>query len=122
MTPRLWIIAVELFGPKGSHLVRTVIDTGATATLMPPEALLAIGCDPALSTERARIVTASGTEYLAVVRVPEIKALGQRIQNLQIMSHSLPSSGSMKGLLGMDFLLKIPDFQRLDSRFQKFFV
>ena len=76
MTPRFWIIAVELFGPRGSHVVRTIVDTGATATLMPPEALAAVGCDPAMSSERARIITASGTEYLAVVEVPEIKGLG----------------------------------------------
>jgi len=122
MTPRLWVIGVELFGPKGSHLVRAIVDTGATVTLMPPEALLAIGCDPALSNDRTRIVTASGTEYLAVVRVPEIKALGRRIQNLQVMSHALPSSSSVDGLLGMDFLLELAEFKQLDHRFRKHFL
>ena len=122
MTPRLWIVAVELFGPRGSHIVRAVIDTGATATLMPPEALVAIGCDPALSAERTRIVTASGTEYLAVVRVPEIKALGHRMRHLHVMSHALPTSSTVNGLLGMDFLLQLPAFRQFDKHFQEFFV
>ncbi len=122
MTPRLWIVPVELFGPKGSHIICAAIDTGATTSLIPPEALIAIGCDPALSTERAQILTVTSREYLALVRVPEISALGRRIQNLEVMSHALPFSSAVNGLLGMDFLLQIPEFRTLDKRFQKFLI
>ena len=119
---RIWTVTVELVGSKGSFLVRAAVDTGSDGTLMPPEALQAIGCDPTLSTDRTGIFTVSGREELALVRVPEVVALGHRIQNLQVMSHSLPSSSSVNGLLGMDFLLQIPDFQQLDHRFRKFLV
>jgi predicted aspartyl protease len=122
MTPSLWVVAVELVGPKSSHVVHAAIDTGATTTLIPPEALVAIGCDPALSAERAQILTVSGREYLALVRVPKIFALGHRFENLQVMSHAMPFSTTVNALLGMDFLLQLPDFQRLNKRFQKFFV
>jgi predicted aspartyl protease len=119
---RLWRVAVNLTGPKGSRLVYGVVDTGATVTLMPPDVLLAIGCDPAISKERAGIFTVSGTEILAIVHVPEISALGYRARNLEVMCHSLPQGGRANGLLGMNFLLQIPQFQNLDKHFQEFFV
>ena len=119
--PRLWVVSVKLIGPNDARAVHAVIDTGANTSLMPPEILRAIGCDPALSKERIGILTASGSESGVVVRVPEIIALDHRVRDLEILSHALPG-GRIDGVLGMDFLLHIPDFQVLDKRFQEFFV
>jgi predicted aspartyl protease len=120
--PRLWTVAVKLVGPLASRSVRAIVDTGANTTLMPPEVLLAVGCDPTLSNQRAGMLTASGVEYLAIVSVPEVTALGHSARDLNIFSHSLPYSGNIDGILGMDFLLQLPEFQELDKNFKKFFV
>lgn len=63
----LYFTRAALPGPQGVAVVRLLIDTGSTFTVVPVEVLEAVGCSPATTKEHVRIATASG--YLIALRV-----------------------------------------------------
>ena len=108
----LLVVHALLKGPKDTKIIRLVVDTGATTTIIPPQIALAIGCNPVRAKHHLSIITASGLEYLPVVTVPVIESLGQHVNNLAVACHSLPPQSTVDGLLGLDFLSHVPAFQR----------
>ena len=108
----LLVVHALLKGPKDTKIIRLVVDTGATTTIIPPQIALAIGCNPVRAKHHLSIITASGLEYLPVVTVPVIESLGQQVKNLAVACHSLPPQSTVDGLLGLDFLSHVPAFQR----------
>ncbi len=98
-------------GPKDSKMIRVIVDTGATTTIIPPQVALAIGCDPARAKSRIDIITASGLEYLPRVTIPVVECLGQKMRRLLVSCHALPPQSTVDGLLGLDFLSQVPLFQ-----------
>lgn len=97
------LVSAEIFGPKGSHFVRMLLDTGASYTMLHPDALIKIGCEP-ISLHKRKITTASGIEWVSFVNIPEICALGQAVKDVEISAHDLPPSLPAEGLLGLNFL------------------
>lgn len=91
-------------GPLGVAVLRLLVDTGSTYTILPVEVLEALGCDPTASKARERIATASGYLLAPRVTVSWIQALGKKRRNMQVVAHTLPPAGPIEGLLGMDFL------------------
>ena len=79
----LVVLSAELFGPSGSGVLRLALDTGATATLVNAGHLLAVGYDPVLSSDRVRVTTGSGVEY-----VPRVE-----VSRIQIQIRTLPGEG-----------------------------
>ena len=71
----LLVVHALLKGPKDTKIIRLVVDTGATTTIIPPQIALAIGCNPVRAKHHLSIITASGLEYLPVVTVPVIESL-----------------------------------------------
>src|SRR3990167_3047312 len=104
-----------LKGPKDTKIIRLVVDTGATTTIIPPQFALAIGCDPVRAKKHISIITASGVEYLPVMTIPVIECLGQCVKNLPVTCHTLPPQSTVDGLLGLDFLSHVPAFQRFHN-------
>jgi clan AA aspartic protease (TIGR02281 family) len=83
-----------------------VLDTGASITTIPTEMALAIGCDPSRPVRRIEMITASGIEYVPVVKIPKIQLLGFEIKNVQAACLNLPPQSLVSGLLGLDVLTK----------------
>ncbi len=107
----LSLIIIEATIEKESKkTLRVALDTGCSRTIIPFEVAMAIGCDPAVSVKRTRIVTGSGIEIAPVVRLKNIKALGKVVKNLEVACHDLPPEGFVDGLLGIDFLRKFDLF------------
>ncbi|MFZ4508090.1 MAG: aspartyl protease family protein [Fimbriimonas sp.] len=100
----LILVDARVVGPVGVRQIRLALDTGATSTLINVEKLLALGYDPADSQDRARIVTGSGVEKVARVKIDFISALGRERSDFAIVAHTLPASAGIDGLLGLDFL------------------
>ena len=100
----LVVVQAEVFGPLGSIVLRLALDTGATATMINVAPLVTIGCDPSLWPDRVQVTTGSGVEYAPRVEVNRIKALGQERTLFSVLSHTLPASATIDGLLGLDFL------------------
>lgn len=94
----------ELVGPTGSIVLRLALDTGATSTMVNVAPLVAIGHDPALSADRVQVTTGSGVEYVALLRLHALRALGQERADFPVLAHTLPPSASIDGVLGLDFM------------------
>jgi hypothetical protein len=99
----LVIVRAELAGPAGAAVVRLALDTGATGTLVNVGLLVAIGYDPALAPDRVQVTTGSGVEFVPLVILDKISALGQERTAFPVLCHTLPPSASVDGLLGLDF-------------------
>ncbi len=100
----LVLVRAELFGPSGSSVLRLALDTGATNTVINAGVLLAVGYDPGGAADRVQITTGSGVEYVPRVEVSSIVALGTERSNFPVLSHTLPPSAGIDGILGLDFL------------------
>jgi len=99
----LIIVRAELTGPSGNAILQLALDTGATTSLINVAMLVAIGYDPALSTDRVQVTTGSGVEFAPRVELQRLTALGQERYGLQLLGHTLPPSSGVDGLLGLDF-------------------
>jgi predicted aspartyl protease len=100
----LIVVPAELWGPTGSVILRLALDTGATATLVNIAMLVGVGYDPALAPTRVQVTTGSGVEYVPLVTLNHIRALGQERFDFGVLGHTLPPSAGVDGLLGLDFL------------------
>jgi predicted aspartyl protease len=99
----LIIVRAELTGPSGSGVLRLALDTGATTSLVNIAMLVAIGYDPALTSDRVQVTTGSGVEFAPHVELQRLSTLGQERYGLPVLGHTLPPSSGVDGLLGLDF-------------------
>lgn len=99
----LVVLHAEVFGPLGSMILRLALDTGATASMINVAPLVTIGFDPSLTTTRVQVTTGSGVEYVPRIQIDSIRALGQERTPFSVLSHTLPPSATIDGLLGLDF-------------------
>ncbi len=102
-TQGLIVVPVRLFGPAGDMILRLALDTGATSTLINSEIMILLGYDPAASSDRIRVTTGSGIEFCPRVKIRQIEALGRSVGDFLILSHTLPPTSQVDGLLGLDF-------------------
>lgn len=104
--PRQSIILchVEIAGPKAELSLRLAVDTGATYSMIPIEAAVAIGCNPLKARRKIEITTGSGVEYVPVIRIPRFRAFGIELRNTEMVCHNLPTPSPVEGLLGLNFL------------------
>jgi predicted aspartyl protease len=100
----LILVPVQVHGPAGIAQLRLALDTGATATLIRPAHLEALGYDTALVQERVQMTTGSGVEFVFRLCITRVHALGQTRENFAVLGHTLPPSATVDGLLGLDFL------------------
>jgi predicted aspartyl protease len=100
----LILVAAEVIGPAGTGRLTLALDTGATQTLINTSLLVALGYDPAMSTERLKVTTGSGVEFAPLLSVQRLTALGQSRINLPVLAHTLPPTAKVDGLLGLNFL------------------
>ena len=101
----LLLLRAAVGGADGSVVVlRLLLDTGASFTVLPVEALETIGCETHRPLRRVRMVVASGVIVAPVVAVPWFHCLGQRLEGFLVAAHTLPPGTFVDGLLGMDFL------------------
>ena len=103
----LLIVYVRLSGPKGHRLIRLALDTGATTTMVPPHALLAIGVNPAKVSSYHETLTASSRELIPLVVVPELRVFETTFRRVALACHELPSESPVDGLLGLDLLTRL---------------
>ena len=100
----LLIFRAKIKSKAGSILLKMALDTGATFTMIPPDAAKAIGVNPALSNRMKEVTTGSGSVHCPLVTIPEFTALGSTVRNLEVFCHTLPPESPVDGLLGLNFL------------------
>ena len=103
----LWLrVAVGKSGDT-PLVVKLLIDTGASYTVLPTRILQRIGCNLEQPLEKKKIVTANGAIEVPIVAVPWFNCLGRARENYPVVALSLPASSFTDGLLGMDFLREV---------------
>lgn len=91
-------------GPAGTKVVRLLVDTGSSFTILPVEVLEAIGCDPVIRKRHVRLITGNGIVMVLRVPVEWVHVLGQQVDRISVAAHTIPFSEFFDGLLGMDIL------------------
>ena len=98
------ICHAEIASQKVELSLKMALDTGATYTMIPIEAAIAIGRNPLRSQCKIEITTGSSVEYVPVIIVPKFRAFGVEIKNMEVICHNLPHQSPVEGLLGLNFL------------------
>ena len=101
---RLLLTKAAVSGPAGVHVVRLLVDTGSVYTILPVEVLESLGSSPASSREHVRLITGSGYLIVPKVQAVWLQCLGQKVDRMAVIAHTLPIGSIVDGLLGMDFL------------------
>ena len=89
---------------RGVVVLRLLVDTGASYTMLPVEVVEGLGYDTHHPLNHCRIMSASGIIIAPVVEISWLNCLGQRVEIFPVVVHTLPSGTFIDGLLGMDFL------------------
>lgn len=109
--PTLLLVYAILTGPKGRTMLRLALDTGASYTMLPPEKLALVGYAPHAATKTIEILTASGTEWTPVVTIGSLRFLSCEAKYLEVVSHALPPTSPVEGLLGLNALHHFAPFR-----------
>ena len=104
---KLLITRAAIGDKDGTRIVRLMVDTGSSYTILPLDPLEAIGSNPSIAKDKVRILTASGLIVAPTVRVGWINCLGHRTPHFRVTAYTLPFGIFVDGLLGMDLLMKI---------------
>ncbi len=107
---------------RRSAMLRMVVDTGATYTMIPRKMALAVGLDLSRASRSIPIITASAVEYVPVLHMPHFRCLGIEFRNIEFVCHDLPSQSAVDGLLGLNVLRHFPPFQRFQRELHSFLV
>jgi hypothetical protein len=111
----LLILEADIVGPVRVVTVRLVLDTGASQTMIRPRSLVAAGYNPATTTRRGNIRSATGGSTAPILDVSAISCLGRVRTKLPVLAHDPPPTVVYDGLLGLDFfrgLVLTLDFAR----------
>ena len=97
------LVSAEATGPLGSAMLKLLLDTGASTSLINLRMLLSLGFDPAQSGRRVTMTTGSGVQVVPLVVLTRLGALGRNRFGMPAIAHSLPTQSGVDGLLGLDF-------------------
>ena len=93
-------------GAGGTKVVRLLVDTGSSFTILPVEVLAAIECDPATSKDHVRLITGNGVVIAPRVPVEWFHVLGRELKAFSVVAYTIPFSQFFDGPLGMDVLMR----------------
>jgi predicted aspartyl protease len=88
-------------------VVKLLVDTGASYTLLSAKVLLSLGYTLDNPTQRLTVVAAGGTLQAPMLQLTWFSCLGQVMQNCSVLAWNLPGGITASGLPGMDFLSSI---------------
>ncbi|MEW6417370.1 MAG: retropepsin-like aspartic protease [Nitrospirota bacterium] len=98
-------IGVTSFDGSWVIYLPVVLDTGATTTILPADILADLGYDPGNpGLPRTRMITGSGIGYSPYITVKSLIVGGEKIDNVGVLCHDLPTETGIDGLLGLNFL------------------
>jgi aspartyl protease family protein len=96
-------------------VVRLLVDTGSTYTILPDEMLYSLALDPSINRERVRLITGSSYLIAPRVEVHRFSCLGHTVEKFKVVAHTLPPESFVDGLLGMDFLTRVKAVISIES-------
>ena len=103
----LILIPVKVMGIDGNSFrdIEVALDTGATTTSIPRYVVSALGYNVSNPKDIVEVITGSGVEEAPVIEVKGLTAIGQTIENIEVMCRDLPLEAPVEGVLGLNFLM-----------------
>ena len=103
----LILISIKVIGIDGESFrdIEVALDTGASTTSIPIYVASALGYSTSDPKSINEIVTGSGVEEAPVIEVKALTAIGQTIENIEVICLDLPLEVHAEGVLGLNFLL-----------------
>lgn len=98
------LIEAEVTGTARSLTLELILDTGATNSLLNEAVVQALGYDLSVVTTRVGMTTGSAIVSVPRVTLTRMTALGAHRFGFPVLVYTLPSTASVAGLLGLDFL------------------
>ncbi len=80
------------------------LDTGASTTVIPTKIALDLGYDLSNPKGNEEIITGSGIELMKRITVHKLTAIGETVENIDVLCHDLPADSIIDGVLGLNFL------------------
>lgn len=101
------LIPVKVMGIDGNNFrdIEVALDTGATTTSIPIYVISALGYNVSKPKNIVEVITGSGVEEAPVIEIKALTAIGQTIENIEVMCHDLPPEAPVEGVLGLNFLM-----------------
>ncbi len=100
----LWLRASVGRAKENPLVLRLLVDTGSSYTVLPRLILERLGCNLQQPRQTTTIVTASAIVKMPIVAVSWFNCLGVRKENFSVVAMDLPMGSFTNGLLGIDFL------------------
>jgi hypothetical protein len=99
----LIIVPVRLFGPAGRYDCALSFGHRSYEHIGKLGHHDLLGYNPATSPDRIQVTTGSRVELCPRVTVQRLEALSKAVNDFPILSHTLPPTSQVDGLLGLDF-------------------
>ena len=89
---------------NASQAVPVALDTGATFTTISPKVAVDLGYDLSYPNQEVKFFTANSTVSAPIITVRQLTAIGETVDNIDVLCHDLPEGSIVEGLLGLNFL------------------
>ena len=101
----LIVIPIKVMGIDGESFrdVEVALDTGASTTSIPSYVVSALGYN--IPNPIDDIITGSGVEKAPIIEIKGLTAIGQTIENIEVVCLDLPPEIYVEGVLGLNFLI-----------------
>lgn len=101
------MIPIKVIGIDGNSFrdIEVALDTAATTTSIPIYVASTLGYNISKPKRIEEVVTGSGIEKVSVIEIKALTAIGQTIENIEVMCHDLPLEAYVEGVLGLNFLM-----------------
>ncbi|MBR8830030.1 MAG: hypothetical protein N5P05_003313 [Chroococcopsis gigantea SAG 12.99] len=100
----LWLRVAVGSSSSNPLLLRLLVDTGSSYTVLPTKILERLGCNLEFALKTTTIVAAGGAIKVPIVAVPWFSCLGVEKSDFPVVAFNLPEGTLVNGLLDMDFL------------------
>ena len=80
------------------------LDTGATITTIPSQVATDLEYYLSKLKQQVEIITGGGTAPAKIITVRNLTAIGETVENIDVLCHDLPEKSIVEGLLGLNFL------------------
>ena len=119
LSPEILCCQVILKTKVGYKILKMAVDTGANFTLIPAQIALELGLKLMAADNKEGIVTANGVIYAPTAEIPLLGALGIELHGFKVLCYDLHSQSRVDGILGLDFLLYFPPYQKFREEILK---
>ena len=93
----------DIYANNFRNLV-VALDTGSSNTSIPTRIASDLGYDLSNPKQVILLTTGSGIVPAKIITARKLTAIGESIENIDVVCHDLPFGSTIDGVLGLDFL------------------